>query len=180
MNIKKLTAIIVTIIMLIPLAACGKKADGVIPLYKLEFGMTREQVNALMDAEPDTEGDGYDMYLYIPSDLDERLNSCIFNYNGASRLYGLYIETDYCKESEAESVRKDIMEKLNSLYGFSADGWEFGEAKNSYSYIDADRKLGIMTRVNNDEEGYSASVTILSDIHSEDENADNIPVIPKN
>lgn len=182
-NIKKLTAVIAAVILLISLAACGKKTDGVIPVSKLEFGMTREQVNALIDAEPDIEGDDYDVYIYIPSDFDERLNSCIFNYNGAERLFGVYIESDYMKESEAEALLTDIItEKLYSLYGFSENSWvyDFDEEDNSFTFVNADEKIAIMTQINSYDEGFNASVTIMSDEHNEDENADNIPVIQKN
>ncbi|MDE7302792.1 MAG: hypothetical protein K2N60_05685 [Oscillospiraceae bacterium] len=183
MNIKKLTAVIVTVILLIPLAACGKKTDGVIPVSTFEFGMTREQVNALIDAEPDIEGDDYDVYLYIPSDFDERLNSCIFNYNGAERLFGVYIESDYIKESEAEALLTDIItEKLYSLYGFSENSWvyDFDEEDNAFTFVNADEKIAIRTQINSYDEGFNVSVTVMSDEHNEDENADNIPVIPRN
>lgn len=182
-NIKRLAAVIVTVILLIPLTACEKKADGVIPVSKLEFGMTREQVNAFIDAEPDIEGDDYDVYLYIPSDLDERLNSCIFNYNGAERLFSVYIESDYMKESEAEALLTDIItEKLYSLYGFSESSWvyEFDEEENSFTFVNADEKIAIRAQINSYDEGFNVSVTVMSDEHNEDENADNIPIIPKN
>lgn len=164
--------------MLFTLAACARTRH-VIPLSKLEFGMTREQVNSFFEAEPDMTGDDYDSYLYIPSDLDARLNSCIFRYNGGGRLFSVYIESDYMKESEAEALRQDVAETVNALYGFSEDGWVFGEEKNSYTYVDFDRKLAVMTRVNSYEEGFNVSLTIMSDEHNEDENAGNFPVIPK-
>ncbi|MCM1024185.1 MAG: hypothetical protein NC395_09025 [Prevotella sp.] len=179
MKLKKTAAVILTVIMPLVFAACAR-ARHVIPVSKLEFGMAREQVNALFGGEPDTSGDGYDVYLDIPSDLDARLNSCIFNYNGAGRLFALYIESDYTEETEAEKLREDITEKLNGLYGFSEDGWTFGEEKNSFTYVDVDRKISLMTRVNSYDEGFNASVTFMSGDHSEDENAENFPVIPKN
>ncbi|MCM1330741.1 MAG: hypothetical protein NC253_15070 [Ruminococcus sp.] len=179
MKLKKTAAAIFAAVMLFALAACGRTRH-VIPVSELEFGMTREQVNALIDGEPDITGDDHDIYLEIPSDLDARLNSCIFNYNGAGRLFALYIESDYAEETDAEKLREDITEKLNALYGFSEDGWTFGEEKNSFTYVDIDRKISLMTRVNSYDEGFNASVTFMSGDHSEDENAENFPVIPKN
>lgn len=178
MNIKKITAVIITAILLLILSAC-RGGRRVIPVTKLEFGMTKEQITALMDSEPDMSGDDYDVYLYIPSDLDARLNSCIFNYNGAGRLYGFFIESDYCEESEAEALRDDLMEKFDALYEFSDDGWLLNDEETGYSRVDFEKKLAVMVRVNTDEDGSTASVTIMSDTHSEDENAENISVIPK-
>lgn len=179
MNIKKITAAIITSILLLTLSACWG-GRHVIPVTKLEFGMTKEQITALMDSEPDMSGDDYDVYLYIPSDLDARLNSCIFNYNGAGRLYGFFIESDYCEEAEAEALRDDLMEKFDALYSFSDDGWLLNDEETGYSRVDFEKKLAVMVRVNTDEDGSTASVTIMSDTHSEDENAENISVIPKN
>lgn len=178
MYAKKITAAIITAILLLTLSAC-RGGRRVIPVTKLEFGMTKEQITALMDSEPDMSGDDYDVYLYIPSDLDARLNSCIFNYNGAGRLYGFFIESDYCEESEAEALRDDLMEKFDALYEFSDDGWLLNDEETGYSRVDFEKKLAVMVRVNTDEDGFTASVTIMSDTHSEDENAENISVIPK-
>ncbi|MDE6710071.1 MAG: hypothetical protein K2J76_06250, partial [Oscillospiraceae bacterium] len=175
---KKITLIFTAVIMLLTLAACAK-VQHVIPLSKLEFGMTREQTNSLIEAEPDITGDDHDIYLDIPSDLDARLNSCIFNYNGAERLFGVYIESDYMKESEAEALLTDIIiEKLYSLYGFSDSSWvyEFDEEENSFTFVNIDGKIVIKTQINSYDEGFNVSVTVMSDEHNEDENADNIPV----
>lgn len=179
MKLRKIAAVIISSILLLTLSACAS-GRRVIPVSKLEFGMTKEQINALMDSEPDMSGDDYDVYLYIPSDLDARLNSCIFNYNGAGRLYGFFIESDYCGESEAEALRGELMDKFDALYEFSDDGWLLNDEETGYSRVDFEKKLAVMVRVNTDEDGYTASVTIMSDTHSEDENAENIPVIPKN
>lgn len=174
---KKLILLFLTVMITVTLSACAS-GRRVIPVSKLEFGMTKEQINALMDSEPDMSGDDYDVYLYIPSDLDARLNSCIFNYNGAGRLYGFFIESDYCGESEAEALRGELMEKFDALYEFSDDGWLLNDEETGYSRVDFEKKLAVMVRVNTDEDGFTASVTIMSDTHSEDENAENIPVIP--
>lgn len=176
---KKIILLFTTIIITAAFSACAS-GRRVIPVSKLEFGMTRKQVISLMDSKPDMDGDDYDIYLDRPSDLDARLNSCIFNYNGAKRLCSLFIESDYCKESEAEAMRGELMEKLDGLYSFSDDGWLPNDAKTGYSRVNFERKLAVMVRVNTDEDGCTASVTIMSDNHSEDENAENIPVIPKN
>lgn len=178
MYAKKFTALLTAVMITIVLSACGG-GRRVIPVSKLEFGMTKEQVIALMDSEPDMSEDDYDVYLYRPSDLDARLNSCIFNYNGTGRLYGFFIESDYCEENEAEALRDDLMKKFDALYKFSDDGWLINDAGSGYSRVDFEKKLTVMVRVNSDEEGFTASVTIMSDTHSEDENAENIPVIPK-
>lgn len=179
---KKITVIFTAVIILLTIAACAKE-QHVIPVSKLEFGMTREQTNSLIGAEPDITGDDYDIYLDIPSDLDARLNSCIFNYNGVERLFSVYIESDYMKESEAEALLTDIIaEKLYSLYGFYDSSWvyEFDEDENSFTFVDVDKKIVIKTQINSCDEGFNVSVTVMSDEHNEDENADNIPVIPKN
>lgn len=179
MKFRRIAAVILASILLLTLSACAS-GRRVIPVSKLEFGMTKEQINSLVDSEPDMSGDDYDVYLYIPSDLDARLNSCIFNYNGAGRLYGFFIESDYCGESEAEALRGELMDKFDALYEFSDDGWLLNDEETGYSRVDFEKKLAVMVRVNTDEDGCTASVTIMSDTHSEDENAENIPVIPKN
>lgn len=178
MKLKKITSIIISVLLLMTFSACAS-GRRVIPVSKLEFGMTREQVISLMDSEPDMDGDDYDIYLDRPSDLDARLNSCIFNYNGAGRLCSLFIESDYCEESEAETMRGELMEKLDGLYSFSDNDWLPNDAETGYSRVDFERKLVVMVRVNTDEDGSAVSVTIMSDTHSEDESAGNIPVIPK-
>lgn len=178
MKVKKIAALIIMSVMLLTLSACAS-GRRVIPLSRLEFGMTKEQVNDLMDSEPDMSGDGYDVYLDRSSDLDARLNSCIFNYNGAGRLYAFFIESDCLEKNEAEAMQKDIMDKLDALYSFSDEDWLLNDTQSGYSRVDFDQKLAVMVRVNTDEDGSAVSVTIMSDIHSEDENAENISVIPK-
>lgn len=176
---KKLVAVFISSVFLLLLSACAG-GRRVIPVSKLEFGMTKKQVNALMASEPDIGDDSHDIYLDRPSDLDARLNSCIFNYNEAGRLYGFFIESDCLEKDDAEAMQKDIMDKLDALYSFDDDGWLLNDTGNGYSRVDVENKLAVMARLNTDINGFTVSVTIMSDNHSENDNAENISVIPQN
>lgn len=125
---KKTIVILIMSILLVGLSACGKNGGKILPINKLEFGMTREQVNSIIAAEPDDTIDDLkwitDVYL-LPSDFNKRLSECHFGYNGNSQLYGVKFNSNQLPESEALSMQEELMKQLEDLYGFSEEDWDY-------------------------------------------------------
>ena len=124
MNTKKLTAVILTSILLLSLSACGNSGgDKAIPLSKLEFGMTEEQVINAIGAEPDDTSE-VSVYMLSSDVFDKRLNRCSFRYV-TDKLYGVSLDSDRIPESDAVSLRNDILKQVEDVYGFSEDDWNY-------------------------------------------------------
>lgn len=188
-NIKKLTAVIVTVILLIPLAACGNSGADV-PISRLEFGMSEEQVKAVVKANVVTEYSDSAFPVYAGTiDIDEDLRDCMFVF-GSGGLYEIFISSDEMTQEECFALRDKLIRKTSELYGVSEEDWEIennGYA-NFYNYINENgRLMQLYIRLYDIEDSSSLMLIFRSDAHSfsifDDEeyinSIEKIPVIPK-
>ena len=194
MNIKKLTAVIVTVILLLSLSACGNSGAD-IPISRLEFGMSEEKVKSVIRAEP-SDGDEYSdsaFPVYIgTNDIDDDLQDCMFVFN-SGRLYEIFLSSGEILQEDCFALRDKLIRKLSGLYGVSEDDWkiENNGYTNYYNYTNENGRL-IQLCVRLYDIGDEGSTNFLwlifrSADHSfsmfDDEeyinSIENIPVIPK-
>ncbi len=159
-------------IMSIILVSCGKPSAA--QISKLEFGMTKDRVEEIIAYET-TAGS----YIGIPSDIDERLNSFRFNFSDSSKLFAVYLESDYGKLSDAEKLHKELMKKLADMYGFSEGDWsEAEENKYLYEYDAEGCTVELYLCLWDEDDESFTSLTIASFEHDEPGEHKNIPVVP--
>ena len=194
MNIKKLNAVIVTIILLLSLSACGNSGAD-IPISRLEFGMGEEEVKSVIRAEPSDREEYSDSAfpVYVGTiDIDEDLRDCMFVF-GSGGLYEIFLSSGEIPQEECFALRDKLIRKLSGLYGVSEDDWDIendGYA-NFYNYINENGRL-IQLYIRLYDIGGEDSTSFLRLIfrsadHSfsmfDDEeyinSIENIPVIPK-
>ena len=187
---KKITVIFTAVIMLLTLSACGNSGAD-IPISRLEFGMSEEQVKAVVKADVATEYSDSAFPVYAGTiDIDEDLRDCMFVF-GSGGLYEIFLSSDEMTQEECFALRDKLIRKLSGLYGVSEDDWELendGYA-NFYNYINENGHLmQLYVRLYDIEDSSSLMLIFRSGAHSfsifDDEeyinSVENIPVIPKN
>lgn len=183
---KKLTAVLIASLLLIALSSCGNSGgDKTISVSKLEFGMTEEQVIAVIGAEPDDASEGF-VYM-LPSDVfDKRLNRCSFGYV-ADKLYAVSLDSSRIPESDAVSVRNDILKQVEDVYGFSEDDWNYydggkSEWYNTHTHVTETEIFYIGVSVfeyDEPDDAYEVLLTIMYDYPRDFKFFETNPIIPK-
>lgn len=113
-------------------------------LSELSFGMSPEEVEAVVRAKPDA---GVPYYQKLHTDLDLRFSHGYFTYN-ENGLFEVYFSTNCISQSSAESLTQKLISKFSKIYGFSSEDWDT-------------QNDGIQNYCRN-EEGYSVYIRSMS------------------
>lgn len=175
MKLKKTAAALLAAVMLLALAACGNGAD--IPLSKLSFGMSEEEVKAVIKSAPDEEYSD-EMFTAYRGKLDIAEGLWVLSfYCGGGGLYEIFLGGDDMPREECFAARDELMKNLSGLYGVPESGWEIqndGRA-NFLTYRNGDgQSIQLYVRLFEGEQDGSASILLILQSY------DNMSVIPKN
>lgn len=185
MYAKKFTALLTAVMITVILSACGG-AD--IPISRLSFGMSEEEVKAVVSAKSD-DGEMFSdssFPVYVGNnDIDEAVTSCMFVY-GDGGLRWIIMTTDEMPREECFAVKDRLIQKLNGLYGVSDGDWEIKNDGCSnyceYSRDDYNRFTQLSIRIFDvGENNFFLQLTINCPryMYGSEDNTENIPVIPK-
>ncbi|MDE5742495.1 MAG: hypothetical protein K2H90_08625 [Oscillospiraceae bacterium] len=173
MPTKKLTAIFTAVIMTLTFSACG--AD--IPISKLKFGMSEEQVKAAVKVAPYDEYSD-DMFVAYRGSIDIFADLWVFSfYCDENGLYEIFLGGDDMPREECFVSRDMLMKKLSELYGVPESDWKIENDgwANFLNYQNEDGQLiQLYVRLWEGEKDDSACITLLMKSY------DDISVIPKN
>lgn len=170
---KKLAVIFISSVFLLLISACaGGGAD--IPISRLKFGMSEEQVKSVVKAAPDEEYSDDPFVLYKGSlDLAEGVWRSSF-YCGDGGLNEIFLISEDMPREECFAARNELMKKLSGLYGLLESNWkiENDSFANLLNYQNENGQL-IQLYIRLWEQEDSASITMIFKSY------DDISVIPK-
>lgn len=176
MKVRKTIILTVISILLLTLAACGNSGAD-IPISRLEFGMSEEQVKSVVKIAPDEEYSD-DMFTSYKGSIDIADGLWVFSfYCDEIGLYEIFLVGDDMPQEECFASRDRLIKNLSGLYGVSESDWKIENDgySNFLDYINEDGQLiQLYIRLYDGEQEGSASITMLLKSY------DNIPVIPKN
>ena len=139
---KKITVIFTAVIMLLTLAACGNSGAD-ISISMLEFGMSEEQVKAIVKIAPDEEYSD-DMFTAYRGSLDIADGLWVFSfYCNENGLYEIFLGGDDMSREECFASRDKLIKNLSGLYGVSESDWKIENDgySNFLDYINEDGQL---------------------------------------
>lgn len=116
----------------VPIAANTVNVD----LKRINFGMTREEVNGIIGAKPNER----DEYTGFCSAAGGGIYKVRFEYSG-NALYTVSLITPIMNETKAEKQTEKKLSKLSGIFGLSEDDWEEQGACRYASVCDTDIKL---------------------------------------
>lgn len=176
MLIKKWTALLATVIITAAFSACGI-GGAEIPISRISFGMSENQVKAVVSAKTDNAFSDPAFPVYVgTNDIDEAVTSCMFAYDDCG-LYEIYMLSDDMPCEECFAARDRLVKNLSAAYGVPESDWETESDgyKNFLNYRNEDGQLiRLYIRLYNGVQDDSASITLIFKSY------DDIPVIPKN
>ena len=149
-------------------------------LSDLEYGMTREQIIGLIDADYDEEMSsamyGYLTYSDVPTDLDADGNFRSFYFDfGSSGMDEIVLVSGALSNDDGYDLWDKLVSKFSEIYGFSEDDWDNNDVS---SYCENKDGCAVYIRIWKPEGYMSISVTLTSWQHRSLINVENMPVIP--
>lgn len=176
MQVRKAIILTVISILLMTFSACGKSGAD-IPISRLEFGMSEEQVKAVVKVAPAEEYSD-DLFTAYRGSLDIADGLWVFSfYCGENGLYKIFLGGEDMSREECFASRDRLIKNLSGLYGVPESDWEIKNDgySNFLDYISEDGQLiQLYIRLYDGEQEDSANIIILL------ESYEKIPVIPKN
>jgi len=107
---KKITALLLALIMLLSLCACGAKKPELLGRYENELDVTAAVIFPIDDAIGFTEVEGYSVADYLP---EKKLSFKMVSEFNEDGTYATYIDTASC-EKAMEDVKAAIIASLES------------------------------------------------------------------
>lgn len=177
MYAKKLTAILTAVIITVMLSACGSGGAD-IPISRLKFGMSEEDVKAIIKADIDTEYSEPKMPLYIgTTDIAGDIWHCSFLFSDNDKLQEIFLIGGNVSWEECFAARDSLIKNLSISYGVPESDWEIKNDgySNFLNYKNKDGQLiQLYIRLYDGEQEDTASITMIFKSY------DDISVIPKN
>lgn len=188
MKAGKSLAILTAIIITAAFSACGGGGAD-IPISRLSFGMSEDEVKAVVSVKPD-DGEIFSdsaFPVYVGNnDIGEAITSCMFVY-GDSGLRWIFMTSDEMPREECFAARDRLIQKLNGLYGVSDSDWEIENDGFSnyceYGRDDYDKFIQLSIRLFDTGENnfcIQFSINCPSYMYDHEDNNVHTPVIPKN
>ena len=148
-------------------------------LSDLEYGMSREQIIGLIDADYDEElssaAYGYLTYSDVPTDLDENFRNFYFDF-GSSGMDEIVLVSGSLSNDEGYDLWDKLVSKFSEIYGFSENDWDNNDVS---SYCESKEGCAVYIRIWQPEDYMSISVSLTSWQHRSLVNVENMPLIPQ-
>lgn len=178
MQVRKAIITTAVLILLLTLAACGNSGAD-IPISKLEFGMSEEQIKAVVKAAPDEEYSS--MLASYKGSIDLAEDSWICSFScGENGLDEIHLYKEQMASEECFCLRDELIQKLCGLYDVSQDDWEIeNDGYSNYCEYrrESGRRIQLYIRLYDDDEDKMSMLFIIrADYVKNDEK---ISVIPK-
>lgn len=177
MLVKKLILLFTTVIITAAFSACGG-GDSDIPMSKLSFGMSMEEVQSVIKINPQPDNDFEFILDYIGTfDIDSNTWHSSFWFNDDDKLWEIFLAGDDMPHEECFDYKDELIKNLSGLYGVPESDWDIQNDgySNFLDYRNEDEQLiQLYIRLYDGEQEDSACITMLLKSY------DDIPVIPKN
>ena len=148
-------------------------------LAELYFGMSREEAEAAVNADPDEDmlNMYYSVYNNISIDLDENFKSATFSY-GESGLDEITLNLNELPQKEGLELKDELISKLSGIYGIASDDWEI--VSDGYSnYCKTGSGISVFLRLYNYDDNIVGSLMLTSNEHRNFKNVEKLSVINK-